>query len=259
MSKALAIVRCHDIGGKRGEQKGDLLVEGIMKTFLVAGGASGIGKQLVQDLLAHGHEVYATHHRSETWDSDRLHWQNIDFLSSEVLPAFPEKLDGLVYCPGNITLKPFGRFSDEEYRKDFELQVLGAIKLIRGAIPALKKSEKASVVLFSTVAVQMGFPFHSLVSVSKGALEGLTKSLSAEFAPAIRVNCIAPSLTQTPLASSLLNTPEKIAANDSRHPLKRIGSPKDIASMAGFLLSDDSSWMTGQVLHVDGGMSTIKI
>ncbi len=230
-----------------------------MKTYFVAGGASGIGKQLVLNLLDKGYTVHATHHLSPTWTASNLHWQQIDFRQSAPAMTIPDELNGLVYCPGNIALKPFHRFSDEEYQKDFELQVMGAIRLIRNSLSALKKGEKSSIVLFSTVAVQMGFPFHSMVSVSKGAVEGLARSLSAEFAPSIRVNCIAPSLTNTPLAGSLLNSPEKVTANDARHPLKRIGTANDIATMAEFLLSDTSSWMTGQVLHVDGGMSSIKI
>jgi NAD(P)-dependent dehydrogenase (short-subunit alcohol dehydrogenase family) len=230
-----------------------------MKTYFIAGGASGTGKQLVQNILDEGNEVYATYHITPPWTAGNLHWQEIDFRNPAVTPTFPEKIDGLVYCPGSISLKPFARSTDEDFRSDFELQVLGAIRLIRSALPSLKRSEKASIVMFSTVAVQMGFPFHSLVSVSKGAVEGLTKALSAELAPTIRVNCIAPSLTNTPLAGTLLNTTEKVAANDARHPLKRIGTANDIATMAEFLLSEKSSWMTGQVLHVDGGMSSIKL
>ncbi|MEP6597760.1 MAG: SDR family oxidoreductase, partial [Ginsengibacter sp.] len=116
----------------------------------------------------------------------------------------------------------------------------------------------ASIVLFSTVAVQTGLPFHAQVAASKGALEGLTKALAAEFAPKIRVNCIAPSLTDTPLASSLLNTGQKAEANAQRHPLKRIGTTADIANLAEFILSDKASWITGQIIHVDGGISTLK-
>ena len=127
------------------------------------------------------------------------------------------------------------------------------------AFPALKKSEHAAVVVFSTVAVQLGLPFHSQVCASKGAIEGLTKALSAEWAPSIRVNCIAPSLTDTPLAANLLNTDEKKAANALRHPLKKIGTASDIANMAAFLLSENAAWISGQIIHVDGGMSTIKI
>jgi NAD(P)-dependent dehydrogenase (short-subunit alcohol dehydrogenase family) len=230
-----------------------------MKTFFVAGGASGIGKQLIQNLLAEGNEVHASYHITPKWTAGNLHWQEIDYRNPEMTPSFPEKIDGLVYCPGSISLKPFSRFTDEDFRNDFELHVIGAIRLIRSAMPFLKKTENTSIVLFSTVAVQMGFPFHSMVSVSKGAVEGLTRALSAELAPTIRVNCIAPSLTNTPLAGTLLNTAEKISANDARHPLKRIGTTKDIASIIEFLLSEKSSWMTGQVLHVDGGMSSIKI
>ena len=126
-------------------------------------------------------------------------------------------------------------------------------------MPRLKKSENASIVLFSTVAVQTGLPFHTQVAASKGAVEGLTKALAAELAPTTRVSCIAPSLTDTPLAASLLNTEQKKQANALRHPLKRIGTTKDIANMAAFLLSAKASWITGQILHVDGGMSALKI
>lgn len=142
---------------------------------------------------------------------------------------------------------------------DYKLQVIGAIKIIQQVLPRLKKSKNASIVLFSTVAVQTGLPFHTQVATSKGAIEGLAKALAAEFAPAIRVNCIAPSLTDTPLAAFLLNTEQKKEANALRHPLKRIGSTEDIANMAAFLLSSKAAWITGQILHVDGGMSSLKI
>jgi len=138
------------------------------------------------------------------------------------------------------------------------LQVLGAINVIQQLLPRLKQSGDASIVLFSTIAVQLGFNFHSQVSVSKGAIEGLTKSLAAEFAPSIRVNAIAPSLTNTPLASKFLNSPEKITAQVQNNPMKRIGEAKDIAEMAAFLLSEKTSWITGQILHVDGGYSSVK-
>jgi NAD(P)-dependent dehydrogenase (short-subunit alcohol dehydrogenase family) len=169
-----------------------------------------------------------------------------------------DQVDGLVYCPGSIDLKPFGRIKPEQFIKDYELQVLGAVKCIQAVLPKLKKADNPSVVLFSTVAVQNGFNFHSLVASSKGAIEGLTRSLAAEFAPKIRVNAIAPSLTDTPLASRMLNSDAKREANDQRHPLKRIGKVEDIAHAAMYLLSDKSSWVTGQIFHVDGGMSSIK-
>jgi NAD(P)-dependent dehydrogenase (short-subunit alcohol dehydrogenase family) len=165
----------------------------------------------------------------------------------------------LVYCPGTIALKPFNRFSPTDFQTDYQLQVLGAIQSIQTALPALKKSEQAAIVLFSTVAVQQGLPFHSLVSASKGAIEGLTRSLAAELAPKIRVNAIAPSLTNTPLAENLLNSDAKREANAARHPLKRIGEASDIAHMAAFLLSDNASWVSGQILHVDGGISSLRV
>ena len=171
----------------------------------------------------------------------------------------PNELDGLVYCPGSINLKPFARIKPEEFTEDFNLQVGGAIRVVQAVLPRLKASEAASVVFFSTVAVQSGFNFHTQVSASKGALEGLTRALAAEMAPTIRFNCIAPSLTDTPLASKLLSNEEKKKANAARHPLKKIGNPADIAEMAAFLLSEKSGWITGQIFHVDGGISSLRI
>jgi NAD(P)-dependent dehydrogenase (short-subunit alcohol dehydrogenase family) len=126
-------------------------------------------------------------------------------------------------------------------------------------VPKLKLSENAAILLFSTVAVQIGLPYHTQVASSKGAIEGLTKSLAAEYAPKIRVNCIAPSLTDTPLAAGLLSNEQKREANAQRHPLKRVGTAEDMANLAEFLLSEKSSWITGQIMHVDGGISTLKI
>ena len=137
--------------------------------------------------------------------------------------------------------------------------MVGAVKVIQACLPKLKNASNSSIVLFSTIAVQMGFNFHSLVASSKGAVEGITKALAAEFAPKIRVNCIAPSITDTPLAASLLNTEEKKEANAQRHPLKKIGKAEDLANLAEFLLSEKSSWITGQILHADGGMSSLKV
>jgi NAD(P)-dependent dehydrogenase (short-subunit alcohol dehydrogenase family) len=154
---------------------------------------------------------------------------------------------------------PFNRIASKDFIKDYNLQVVGAVKVIQAALPKLKESKNGSIVLFSTVAVQLGLNFHSLVASSKGAIEGLTKALAAELAPTIRVNCIAPSLTNTPLAASLLNSDQKIDANAQRHPLKRVGTPLDIANAVEFLLTDKSSWVTGQILSIDGGMSTIKL
>jgi NAD(P)-dependent dehydrogenase (short-subunit alcohol dehydrogenase family) len=232
-----------------------------MKTYLIIGASSGIGLQLATTLAAEGHNVigtYNTHPTENTTTNIAYHALNV--MDAELNLSFvPETLDGLVYCPGSINLKPFGRIKPEDYTNDFNLQVGGFIKVLQAVQPNLKKSEHASVIVFSTVAVQIGMPFHTQVSVSKGAIEGLTKALAAEFAPSIRVNCIAPSLTETPLAAQLLNTEEKKAAIALRHPLKKIGTAADIANMASFLLSEKASWITGQVLHVDGGMGSVKL
>lgn len=229
-----------------------------MKNFLVVGASGGIGNE-ISSILSTENKVYGTFKNHEKENTNNISYHFLDVLSEKIDVSFiPDSLDGLVYSPGAIKLKPFHRITPNDFTNDYNLQVLGAIKVIQTVLPSLKKSEYASIVLFSTVAVQQGFNFHSLVSTSKGAIEGLTKSLAAEFAPSIRVNCIAPSLTDTPLADSLLGSEEKRIAAAQRHPLKRFGSAEDIAQMAAYLLSDKSSWITGQVLHVDGGMSTLK-
>jgi NAD(P)-dependent dehydrogenase (short-subunit alcohol dehydrogenase family) len=164
-----------------------------------------------------------------------------------------------VYCPGTINLKPFHRISIADFKQEMEVNFYGAIRLLQACLKGLKKSNCPSVVLYSTVAVQTGMGFHAGIASAKGAIEGLTRSLAAEWAPnKIRVNAIAPSLTETPLASALLSTPEKKEASDKRHPLGRVGKPEDIAEATVFLLSEKSSWMTGQILHLDGGMSHLK-
>lgn len=231
-----------------------------MKNYLVIGASSGIGLELSKLLTENGHQVYGTYKSRKPSDQPAgIHYNFLDVLEDELdLSYLPETLDGVIYCPGSINLKPFHRIKPEAFISDFNLQVTGAIKVLQAAYPKLKASDSASVVLFSTIAVQQGFNFHTQVSTSKGAIEGLTRALSAEWAPRIRVNAIAPSLTDTPLAAKLLNSDQKKESHIERHPLKKIGSPEDIAEAAIFLLSEKSSWVTGQVLHVDGGMSRIR-
>jgi NAD(P)-dependent dehydrogenase (short-subunit alcohol dehydrogenase family) len=232
----------------------------MSKKYLIIGGSSGIGKAIVNKLHEQGHQVFASYNKNEQHTAANgpsyFHLDVTADLSG--LGQIEGPIDGLVYSPGTINLKPFSRISPEQFTLDFDLQVTGAIKVIQTMLPQLKAAESASIVLFSTVAVQNGFNFHSQVAASKGAIEGLTRSLAAEFAPKIRVNAIAPSLTDTPLASKLLSTEEKRKANAQRHPLKRIGQPENIAEMASFLLTEKSAWITGQILGVDGGMSSIK-
>lgn len=229
-------------------------------TYLVIGGSSGIGLALTKQLAQGNNEVFVG---SRTGDAIQnipgvTHIQH-DITTKEPINLPIEELDGLVYCPGSINLKPFHRIKTTEFEDDFQLNVMGAIKVIQQTLPLLKKSSSASIVLFSTIAVNQGMSFHSSVSVSKGAIEGLTKSLAAELAPAIRVNAIAPSIVDTPLAQKLLSTPEKKEASSKRHPLQSVGSAENLAEVAEFLLTQPSRWMTGQVIGVDGGLSTIKM
>lgn len=229
-----------------------------MKKILIIGHSTGIGYALAEKLSSN-HIVYGTYCKNKPIVySDNVSSHFLNVLDDQPdLGFLPSMLDGLVYCPGAINLKPFARVKEEEFLHDYKLQVLGAIRTIQACLPLLKQSEQASIVLFSTVAAKVGFNFHSIVGTSKGAIEGLTRSLAAEFAPKIRVNCVAPSITNTPLAGALLNTPEKMEANALRHPLKTIGEASDIANAAAFLLSEESRWVTGQVLHIDGGISTL--
>lgn len=230
-----------------------------MGNYLIIGASTGIGRALAQQLAAAGHQVYGTYHNHPMSNETGIHYSSLNVLDESPDWSFlPPQLDGLAYCVGAIPLKPFPRLALQAFREDYELQVLGAIKSIQAALPALKASGHGSIVLYSTVAVQTGFPFHSIVSASKGALEGLVRALAAELAPTLRVNAIAPSLTDTPLAQSLLGTPEKRDQHASRHPLKRVGQAEDLAHMAAFLLGPQSTWISGQILHVDGGMGAIK-
>jgi NAD(P)-dependent dehydrogenase (short-subunit alcohol dehydrogenase family) len=232
-----------------------------MSSYLIIGASSGIGKRLAEQLVDSGHSVYATYFKNKPATiAGSPEYQYLNVLDESIsLDFLPESINGLVYCPGSINLRSFERIKPVDFVADFNFQVAGAIKIIQAAMPRLKKSENASVVLFSTVAVQTGFSFHTQVSASKGAIEGLTLALAAEFAPKIRFNCIAPSLTDTPLAASLLNTDQKREANALRHPLKKTGTTQNIADMAEFLLSEKSSWISGQIFHVDGGMSTLRV
>ncbi|MBI1265902.1 MAG: SDR family oxidoreductase [Cryomorphaceae bacterium] len=230
-----------------------------MANILIIGGSSGIGLELATQLSSNGNHVFTSFNKNDQPSKNNLTYFRHDALEEPNMDLLPEVIDGLVYCPGTISLRPFARIDSVAFLNDFNLQVGGAIRWIQAALPRLKKSEQASILLFSTVAVSTGLNFHSLVASSKGAIEGLTRSLAAELAPKIRVNCLAPSLTDTPLAEGLLNSPEKRDANAQRHPLKRIGTPADLANAAKFLLSDQAGWITGQVLHVDGGLSNLKI
>lgn len=223
------------------------------KNIVIIGGNSGIGFATAEILRKQGANLFLYSRSGE--GTNKLDISK-DF---DLMTELPEIIDGVVYCPGTINLKPFHRLSISDLQLELEVNFLGAVRVLQACFKGLKKSGHGSVVLYSTVAVQMGMGFHAGISSAKGAVEGLTRSLAAEWAPAqIRVNAIAPSLTDTPLAANLLSTEEKKDASSKRHPLGRIGTPTDIASSTVFLLSSQSAWMTGQILHLDGGMSTIK-
>lgn len=223
------------------------------KNIIIVGGNSGIGKATAALLEEAGATLFLySKSGNNTTELDAT----TDF--SEI-PDLPEVIDGVVYCPGTINLKPFHRISIADFQKEMDVNFFGAVRVLQACLKGLKKSASPSVVLYSTVAVQTGMGFHAGIASAKGAIEGLTRSLAAEWAPnKIRVNAIAPSLTETPLASALLSTPEKKEASDKRHPLGRVGSSEDIAEATLFLLSPKSAWMTGQILHIDGGMSNLK-
>ncbi|WP_373500616.1 SDR family NAD(P)-dependent oxidoreductase [Desulfococcus sp.] len=232
------------------------------KTVVVVGGSAGIGWAVLERLSGEGAQVLHFS-RSEGLRSELAGVRHRTFDAvRDPFPAeaLPERLDGLVYCPGSIRLKPFARITAEEFLEDFDINVIGAVKVVQACLPALKKNpDGAAVVLFSTVAVQTGMPFHASIASAKGAVEGLTRSLAAELAPRIRVNAVAPSLTDTPLTSRLLGDEGKRKAAGDRHPLKRVGSPEDPAGAVVFLLGNSASWITGQVLAVDGGMGSIRL
>ncbi len=231
-----------------------------MKNILIVGAGKGIGLQTAELLKD---ENLFTISRSRTSALDELESQffEIDVSKSDLSElSLPDELHGLVFCPGSINLKPFNRLTEEDFLTDFNQNFMGAVKVIQKYLPALKKSKSASIVLFSTVAAKLGMPFHTSIAASKGAIEGFAKSLAAELAVAnIRVNVIAPSLSDTTLAAQLLSTDEKRIASAKRHPLQRIGTPDDSAQLAEFLISDKSTWMTGQIIGLDGGLGNIKL
>lgn len=220
----------------------------MSKRIVIIGGNTGIGASLNEQLIAEGSETILISRNQG----------GVDVLDEEPnFPAIDGAIDALVYCPGSINLKPFRGLKLSDFEHDMGVNYFGAVKTIKHYLPNLKEAENPSIVLFSTVAVQKGMPFHSSIAGAKGAVEGLTRALAAEFAPKIRVNCVAPSLTDTPLAEKLLRNEKQREGAENRHPLKSIGEAEDVANMAHFLISDKAKWMSGQIIGVDGGMSSL--
>jgi NAD(P)-dependent dehydrogenase (short-subunit alcohol dehydrogenase family) len=236
------------------------------RRVLVVGGSSGIGLQLSTELRAAGAEVHVwSRHSNRDLEKKGIlhHVIDVSVPFDKDPPPVPEVLHGLVYCTGTIRLAPIQRLSEANFLEDFNINVLGAVRVIKVCLQPLVKAGRegdASIVLFSTVASHLGMSFHASIAAAKSAVQGLAKSLAAELATKrVRVNVVSPSLTDTPLAGFLLDTDEKRSRSEQRHPLGRIGTPADITYAVRFLLSSQSSWMTGQVLPVDGGMSSVRL
>lgn len=229
----------------------------MKKNIAIVGASSGIGLELAR-ILHPEHRVIAFSRTPGPLSDMGIDHFPMDVTQPLSIPeGVPETLHGLVYCPGSIQLRPFKMLTEEAFRADMEIHFMGLVRVAQALLPRM--ADGSSAVFFSTVAVGSGMPFHTSVAAAKGAIEGFARALAAEYAPKLRVNVIAPSLVDTPLAKRLLSTPAKQEAMAARHPLQRIGSPADIATMAAFLLSESSSWMTGQVLGVDGGLSSLNL
>ena len=231
----------------------------MKKNILLIGGSHGIGFELALKLYKE-HNIYIASRTSENLGNIDVTHISYDASTDAIdTDELPETIDGFVYCPGSINLKPFKMLSPQAFEEDMNINFMFLVKIIHDLLPKLTNSKQASLIFFSTVAVKVGMPFHTSIAAAKGAIEGFAKALAAEYAPQFRVNVIAPSLTDTPLAERLLGNEKKKEKMDERHPLKRVGEAEDIANVARFLLSDDSSWITGQIIGVDGGMSTLNI
>jgi NAD(P)-dependent dehydrogenase (short-subunit alcohol dehydrogenase family) len=231
----------------------------MKKNILLIGGSKGIGLEIVKE-LSENHNIIVASRTDENLSDYDVTYHKFDALKDDIADLdLPDTLDGLVYCPGSINLKPFKLMKPENFEEEYQLNFLSLVKVTHGVLSKLKNSEQASIVYFSTVAVQTGMQFHTSIAAAKGAIEGFARSLAAEYAPSFRVNVIAPSLVNSQLADNLLSSEDKKEKMDKKHPLKRVGEPKDIGKIASFLLSDDSSWITGQVLGVNGGMGSINM
>lgn len=229
----------------------------MSKTILIAGASSQIAQNCIAMCQQKGYNIIALSRQSLHIPGVECH--QINDYQTESLPLIEEELHGIVYFPGSIQLKPFGRVSMEDFKSEMEIHAWGAVEVLQKYTPLIPKTSNGSVVLIGSVAAKIGMPFHASVSMAKGAIHGLALALAAEWAPRIRVNVVAPSLTETPMADRLINTPEKREFIAKKNPMGKIGTPDDIAAAINYLLSDEAQWVTGQVISVDGGMSSLKL
>ncbi|WP_272022887.1 SDR family NAD(P)-dependent oxidoreductase [Olleya namhaensis] len=227
-----------------------------MKNLVIIGGSKGIGKAITETFLENHNVINISRSAPEFTHANLTH-HTCDILTDD-LPEI-EQVDTLIYCPGSINLKPITRLKLDDFRNDFEINVLGAVKAIQKYIDPLKKGQQPSIVLFSTVAAKLGMPFHASVAASKSAVEGLVKSVGAELAPTVRINAIAPTVTDTELASKLLRNDKMIENITERHPLKKFLNPQEVADMAQFLTSSKAASISGQIFEMDCGIVSFKI
>lgn len=230
-----------------------------MKNILLIGGSYGIGLAIAEALQYETNLFIASRSFDASLELRATHIQFDALTDTLDLTLLPDEIHGLVYLPGSINLRPFRGIKPEAFDADWQINFMSMVQVLQSLLPRLTATEQSSVVLYSTVAVQLGMPFHTSVAASKGAIEGFARAFAAEYAPKIRMNVIAPSLTDTPLADKFLNSDEKKEKAAQRNPMKKVGTPHDIAQATLFLLNNSSNWMTGQILHVDGGMSTLSI
>ena len=229
----------------------------MQKNILIIGSSSALGRAASEMLRDSGEYTIGVGRTDQSLSYNEHHIINdYDFGN---FPVIDKPIHGLVYCPGTIQLKPFHRITPEEWVAELRVNLMGAVATVQHYLSQLKSAGRASVIFVSTVAVKSGMPFHASVATSKAALEGLSRSLAAEYAPVIRFNVVAPGLTESGLSERLLNSPEKWEAAAKRHPMKSIGKPADLASAACFLLSDQAGWITGETLAVDGGMANLRV
>lgn len=227
-----------------------------MKNIVIIGGSKGIGNAILNQQLKNN-LVYNLSRTAPDISHPNLFHFSIDVLQDN-LPEL-DSIDSLIYCPGSITLKPIQSLSIEDFRHDFEINVLGAVKVIQKYLPVLKKGTDPSIILFSTVATKLGMPFHTSISAAKSAVEGLVKSLGAEMAGVIRVNGIAPTITETTLSASILRNERMKESMKERHPMKNYLHVEEVASMASFLISESAASISGQIFPLDYGLVTFKL